>query len=80
MANPENTLDEVVAAQETEPPEAHLKLVSPEVQAELDEEEQEFQINQFFAVPAITSRGALKIFRFEVPTWKVSKTNTTARR
>ena len=43
MANPENKLDEVVVAQDEEPPEDHLKLVSPEVQEELDEEEQEFR-------------------------------------
>jgi hypothetical protein len=38
MANPEKNLDNTVAAQEKEP-----ELVSPEVQAELDEEEQEFR-------------------------------------
>ena len=43
MANPENRLDDIVVAQEEEPPEAHLKFVSPEVQKELDEEEQEFR-------------------------------------
>jgi hypothetical protein len=43
MANPENNLDNIVAAQEKEPLEAYLKLASPEVQAELDEEEQEFR-------------------------------------
>jgi hypothetical protein len=44
MANPENKLDNTVAAQEKEPPEAHLKLISPEVQAKLDDEEQEFRL------------------------------------
>ena len=43
MADPENKPDIAVVAQEKEPPEAHLKLVSPEVQEELDEEEQEFR-------------------------------------
>ena len=39
MADPENKLGDVVAAQEKEAPETHVKLVSPEVQVELDEEE-----------------------------------------
>ena len=43
MANPENTLDEVVVAQDEGSSEAHLKLLSPEVQEELDKEEQEFR-------------------------------------
>jgi hypothetical protein len=60
MANPEKNLDDIVATQEKEP-----ELVSPEVQAELDEEEQEFRAIRR-DLPGVKGASAAGIVTFGV--------------